>query len=163
MSTFSLKLVISSLLLIVFIGGFSQDQSANDKHSSLKNMIDSKSYQFHANSATPMKGRSVQLTSEYYLKIHSDSLDVYLPYYGRAYSVDYGSTDQGVEIKTTQFDYTADTTKKGGWQVTIIPKDKSKASKIFLSISSTGYTTVNITSNTRQPISYYGTIEGSPN
>jgi hypothetical protein len=149
-------------LTFIYISGNAQtstDQKKQDKHAQLKTMIDSRYFQFHALSATSMKGRTVQLSSEYILKMNKDSLDVDLPYYGRSYTADYPGTDVSVRFKSNQFTYSADSTKKGGWEITIIPKNESKANKINLSITSSGYCSMNISSNSRQAISYYGYIK----
>jgi hypothetical protein len=136
----------------------SADQEKQDKYAQLKRLIDSKKYHFHALSATSMKGRVRQLTTEYGLTLNNDSLNVDLPYFGRSYSADYAATDLSIQFNTSQFSYVADTTKKGGWEITIGPKNQPRANKIFMSVSASGYCTVQVTSNTRDPISYYGTI-----
>jgi hypothetical protein len=137
----------------------STDQKKQDKYAQLKSMIDSRHFQFHALSATSMKGKTVQLSSEFFLKLNKDSLDVDLPYYGRSYTADYPGTDVSVRFKSNQFTYSADSTKKGGWEIAIIPKNESKANKIYMSITSSGYCSLNISSNNRQAISYYGYIK----
>jgi Domain of unknown function (DUF4251) len=147
------------LLSIESVAQNGTDQKKLDKQVQLKSMIDSKHFQFHALSATSMKGKTVQLTSEYSLKLNKDSLNVDLPYYGRSYTADYPGTDVSVRFKSNQFTYSSDSTKKGGWEITIIPKNESKANKIYMAVTSSGYCTVNINSNTRQSISYYGYIK----
>jgi Domain of unknown function (DUF4251) len=159
--------IIRNLLLsAVMITGLtsaaqtSSDQKKQDQYARLKGMIEARKYKIHANSATSMKGNTIQLTSDYFLKINSDTLTVDLPYYGRSYTTDYPSTNLSVQFKTTNFSYAADSAKKGGWNINIIPKDQAKASKIYMSISSSGYCTIQISSNQRQAISYYGIIKG---
>ena len=133
-------------------------QSDQDKHAQLKSLIDSKKYLFNALSASSLRGKTFQLTGEYFLKMNQDSLIVDLPYYGRSYSSDYPATDLSIRFKTNQFTYTSDTTKKGGWNITIIPKSQPRATKIFMSVSSSGYCNMSINSNSRETISFYGTI-----
>lgn len=161
MSSSKFGRVLLPFLTVICLNSFAQsgaDQKKQDNYAQLKNLVDSKKFRFHALSATAQKGRTVQLTSGYYLKLNSDSLGVDLPYYGRAYSSDYGSTDVSVQFKTNQFTYSADSVKKGGWDITIVPKNQPKANKIFISITASGYSTVQITSNSRQAVSYYGNI-----
>jgi Domain of unknown function (DUF4251) len=158
--------IYSALLLLFmtfnFLHGFGQttsaDQKSTDKISQLKVLIESKKYQFDARSATSMRGKTVQLSSGYTIKINSDSLVVDLPYYGRSSTADYPATDVSVRFNSNQFTYKADSTKKGGWEITIQPKNESKANKIMLSVTSSGSCIVNISSSTRQPISYFGFI-----
>jgi hypothetical protein len=153
--------ILIPLLTILCLNGEAQSNSGQkkqDQYTRLKSMIDSKTFRFHAQSATSMKGRTKQLTSEYYLKINQDSLYVDLPYYGRAYSSDYPGTDLGFQFISRDFSYAVDTTKKGGWDITIKPKNEAKVNSIYITISSSGYCTVRINSSNRDPISYYGTI-----
>ncbi len=149
--------------ILIMISLYSQGQSGDaskkqDPAAQLKNLIESKRYRFHATSATSMKGMTKQLTGEYFLKLNSDSLEVDLPCYGRSYSTNYPPTDLSVQFTTTQFSYVADSTKKGSWVITITPKKETTASKINMSVTSSGYCTVQVSSNSRQPMSYYGTI-----
>ncbi|HET6991116.1 MAG TPA: DUF4251 domain-containing protein [Bacteroidia bacterium] len=147
--------------MFTFLQGFSQsdtEQKKQDQYNHLRNQIESRKFRFHALSATSMKGMTRQLTSDYFLKLDNDNLSVDLPYYGRSFTTNYPPTDLSTEFKTTQFSYQSDTLKKGGWDITIVPKNESNASKINLSITASGYCTVRISSNAREPISYYGTI-----
>jgi hypothetical protein len=152
------------LLPFIFLAclqGFSQsdaEQKKQDQFNQLKTRIDTRKFRFHALSATSMKGMTRQLTSDYFLNLNNDSLSVDLPYYGRSFTTNYPPTDLTTEFKTTQFSYQTDTLKKGGWDITIVPKNQSNASKISLSITTSGYCTVRVSSNSREPISYYGMI-----
>src|SRR5882757_7698898 len=149
------------LLTLICLESFAQsdaEQKKQDQLAQLKSQIDSRKFRFHALSATSMKGMTRQLTSDYFVKLNKDSLSVDLPYYGRSFTTNYPPTDLSTEFKTTQFSYKSDTLKKGGWDITIVPKNQSNASKISLSITTSGYCTVRVNSNSREPISYYGTI-----
>jgi Domain of unknown function (DUF4251) len=149
------------LLMLICLQGFSQsdaEQKTQDEFNRLKSQMDARKFRFHAQSATSMKGMTRQLTSEYFLKLNKDSLSVDLPYYGRSFTTNYPPTDLTTEFKTTQFSYKSDTLKKGGWEITIVSKNQANASKISLSVTTSGYCTVRVSSNSREPISYYGTI-----
>ncbi len=161
MSFYKYSRLLLPFLILICLQGFSQsgaEQKKQNQYNQLKNQIDSRKFRFHALSATSMKGMTRQLTSDYFLKLNNDSLSVELPYYGRSFTANYPPTDLSTEFKTTQFSYESDTLKKGGWDISIVPKNQSNASKISLSITTSGYSTVRVSSNSREPISYYGTI-----
>ena len=161
MPSFKFSRLFLPLLMIVCLHSFAQtsaDQKKKDEYIQMEKLIGSKKFHFHALSETSMKGITRQLTIDYGLKLNKDSLSVYLPYFGQSYSADYADTDLSIQFNTNQFSYVADTTKKGGWEITIVPKNQPRANKIFMSVSAGGYCTVQVTSNTRDPISYYGTI-----
>src|SRR4249919_271308 len=162
-----LKLCRSLLpaLLLTAMQGHAQSEADLKKKAALeqfKALIESKKYYFNANSATSMKGRTVQLSGGYFLKLNNDELVVNLPYYGRSFTTDYGAQNLSVDFTSKDFTYKADSTKKGGWEITITPANEPKATKINLSVGSEGYTTVRITSSSRQTISYYGQVTATP-
>jgi hypothetical protein len=146
--------------LLACISINSNAQSGDDqKKTDLKSIVQSRNYSFVAQSATTNKGKTIQLGYGYDLKVINDSLYVYLPYYGRAYTIAYSSnSDNGIQFASHDFIYSADSTKKQGWEINIKPKG-AKVTAIYLSINSNRYCTVRINSNDRDPISYYGTIK----
>ena len=95
------------------------------------------------------------------LVIHGDSLDAYLPYFGRAYSATPGDTNGGINFSSTSFSYDAQDAKNGGWIIIIKPKDEKSANDMQLSISEGGYATLQVTSNNRKMISFYGQVSGN--
>jgi hypothetical protein len=160
---------LSIILPLVAIASLHTDAQANtdqkkeDKYSQLQSLINSKKYRFHALSATSMRGRTIQLTSEYSIELNNDTLNVNLPYFGRSYSSDYLATDLSISFSSTQFDYNTDSSKKSGWEITIKPKNEPKANRIDMFVTTSGYCTVQVSSNSRQPISFYGTFESFHN
>jgi hypothetical protein len=166
MASYIVKRMLIPVFAIISVYGKAQseaDQKKQDQYANLKAHIDSKQYSFIAQSATTMKGKTIQLGSGgYFLKLNQDSLLVDLPYYGRGYSADYaGSSDMGIRLNTTNFSYAADTLKKGGWNIIIKKIQDSKVNTIYISVSASGYSTVRVNSNNRDPISFYGTITGN--
>lgn len=150
--------VIVLLLSLICLEGKAQTGKDQNKPE-IKSLIESRKYSFNAQSATSQRGKTVQLTSEYFMKLNNDSLQVDLPYYGRAYSTSYPpSNDMAMRFDSHDFSYVSDTVKKGGWEITIKPNKEPKATTIFLSVSKSGYCTVRIISNNRDQISYYGMI-----
>ncbi len=129
-----------------------------EKAAMIKNLVDSQRYVFKAQSAMPMSGRTRQLTSDYDLKVTHDQVVSYLPYFGRAYSAPIDPNQGGIQFTSKDFDYTRTTGKKGGWDVQIKPKDYRDVQQLSLNISETGYATLQVTSTSRQPISFYGYI-----
>jgi hypothetical protein len=157
--------VISVLSLILFFGGTplsAQDtkkEKENKKEASVRSLINAQQYTFEAQMAIPIGMRSRQLTSTYELKVTKDTVDCYLPYFGKAYRAPIGSSEGGIQFKTTDFKYTLSQRKNGGWDITITPKSAGDTRQMTLYISSTGYSTLQVNSNNRQPISFNGYIK----
>lgn len=125
-------------------------------------LLAGKSYVFKAQTALPMTGGSRQLTSNYYeLKITKDSIRSFLPFFGRAYTAPMNAEDAGIQFTSTAFVYSEKEKKKGGWDVQIKPKDTKDVRQMVLNISSSGFATLQVISNTRETISFTGRIEES--
>lgn len=104
------------LALLVGIPTLSAQQSKKEKKEQKKEavmkLIESENYKIDVNTAMPMRGRSIPLTSSYSLTIRNDSVISYLPYYGRAYSIPYGGGD-GLNFKAILKEYNVEMDKKG--------------------------------------------------
>lgn len=148
-------------LFILFIGvfGMKASHAQESNEATLKNLLTSKNFIFKAQSAWPLQGTVVQLTPGFDMRVLSDSINTYLPYFGRSYQASYGSTNGGINFTTTKFDYKLKEKSKGGWELTIKPSDAKDINQLSYSISKNGFATLQVTSNSRQAISFYGVIE----
>jgi len=150
-------------LVAIAILGFSCKSGENltkeETISRMKEKIESTNYTFVPQTALPMGGRSVNLNYSYSLKVSKDTVASYLPYFGRAYSAPISPTDGGIKFTSKDFEYTISENKKGMWDVNIITKDIQPKYTLNLSIGDTGYATLTVNENNRQPISFYGKIE----
>lgn len=85
-------LIVAVLFLLV--AGTSGAQTREEKKEALKTyvgeQVNGRTFKLEASMAYPMSGRSIPLTTPYGLQMKKDSVDVYLPYYGRAYQIPYG-------------------------------------------------------------------------
>ena len=131
---------------------------AQDKQNQIKDAIESKQYVFHAQTAMPLSGGARQLTTDYELKVTGNSVVSALPFFGRAYSLPYGTNDGGFNFTSTKFDYSVSPQKKGGWDISIKPTDVQDFKEFSLSVSRGGYGTLQVISNNRQPISFSGYV-----
>jgi hypothetical protein len=146
-----------------------KDDKKAAKNAETAKMVNGKKFLFNANYVNPMRGGGRELTSPYDLTILKDTITAFLPYFGRAYSSNYGSTDNGIKFTWTHFDYVAKPGKKGGWDILISPKegdknigDANSVQSVRLSISVDGYGSLQVMSTNRDPISFNGTVEKIP-
>jgi Domain of unknown function (DUF4251) len=129
------------------------------KATAMKNLIDSGVYVFRAQSVMPMSGRVRQLTTDdYTLKITREKITSDLPYFGQAYTAPMDPTKTGIQFTSKDFSYTMTPRKKGGWDVLIKPKDYKDVQQMTLTISSAGYASLQVISNSRQAISFNGIV-----
>jgi len=130
---------------------------AQKNDSSTANLIQSKYYVFKVQTILPTGGNIRHVTSDYDLTISGDSLISYLPYFGRAYmGVD--PNDGGLNFTSTNFGYSIQNRKKGGWDIVITPKDTKDVRTMTFNISENGYGSLQVISNNRSAISYNGYV-----
>jgi hypothetical protein len=141
------------------LGQNGKQQKENRNQQAVEQLINSQHYTFIPNTVLPSRGVSKTLTSEYQLKIRKDTLEASLPYFGRAYTASISLTENPLDFKTTDFKYTITESKKGGWDISIIPKNAGDARQLTLSVSQDGYASLQIICNNRDPISFNGYIQ----
>ena len=133
-------------------------QNKKDKKEQIKRIIEAQNYVFKAQTALPTSGATRQLTSDYDLRISKDTILSDLPYFGRAFTAPLNPSEGPLRFTSTDFQYSVANRKKGGWNVTITPKDVQDPKQINMSIFDNGTASVVVTSYNRQPISFNGYI-----
>jgi outer membrane phospholipase A len=122
-----------------------------------KAIVESKNFVFNARNANPMSARSINLTTDYDVKITNDSIYSYLPYYGVSHSAVYGGTESPM-IFSQPFETISSEEVKNGYLVKVAVKNGSDRLDFSFHISVTGSTTLSVSSMNRQAISYYGEV-----
>ena len=136
----------------------SKQTKKNEEIALIKEAVDNQSYVFNAQSILPMSGITRQLNGGYDLSITHDKVNSFLPYMGRIYTPPIDPANGPLRFTSTDFVYAVKEQKKGGWQVSIKPKDVSTVREFILSISTDGYATLQVSGNDRQPVTFYGYI-----
>jgi hypothetical protein len=159
-----LKISLTFLLMLMIVNANAQQTAkqikAQEKAASIKHKINEQKYTFIAQYAQPLRGTQKYLTSDYDLRVKRDSVIAWLPYFGRAYmDVPYNSNDDGIKFTSTKFDYKIVEKKKGGWTITIVLNDVRRSQKLFLDVFTNGSATLQVTSNSRDAITFQGYIK----
>jgi hypothetical protein len=149
------------LAIIAFIClpgiGWAQ-QHKIDKKAEIKKIVEAQNYVFKAQTALPTAGATRQLTSDYDLRISKDTIISDLPYFGRAYTAPLNPSEGPLQFTTTKFQYMVSNNKKGGWNISITPKDLTDPRELIMTIFDNGSASVVVNSNNRQPISFNGYV-----
>lgn len=153
--------ITTILFVFLLLGCKSGDNLSKDEIISLMNeKVASSRYTFVAQTAIPLSGRSINLDNSYSLKVSKDTIESYLPYFGRAYTAPISpSADGGIKFVSTDFKYNVSDKKKGMWDISIETNDVPVRYKLFLKIGDSGYGTLIVQETNRQSISFYGKIE----
>lgn len=146
-------------ILLAITAGFGNVRAQETSAAVLKSLLATKTFVFKAQSAWPLQGTVVQLSAGYDMKVLDDSINTYLPYFGRAYQAGYATSGGGISFTSNKFDYRLKEKNKGGWELVIKPLDVRDVTLLTYSVSTGGYATLQVTSNSRQAISFYGVIE----
>jgi hypothetical protein len=117
--------------------------------------------QFLAQSAQPMGGGMIHLTTEYTLVIEGDQVISYLPYYGIAYSAEYGGGEGGIKFSETAASSFWKETRKG-YEIRMEVKTRKDNYWIYLTFSPLGYAGLDVTCQNRQPIHFSGIVQPVP-
>ncbi|HUM48485.1 MAG TPA: DUF4251 domain-containing protein [Chitinophagales bacterium] len=160
---FTLKIFIA----LTFAGLFTTtptvqaQDSKKDKQAARSQAVQKKvmnrEYLVEIQSVIPSGGRMRQLSPGYSLQVKTDSIICNLPYFGEAHSPAVGSGG-GYNFIATQFDYSSEPAKKGGWEIHIKTKDQQENPDIYLTIFENGSASIRINSMSRESISYSGTL-----
>ena len=161
-----LKVVLVSISLLAFLSvnkSFSQTPKEKKKiehAAAIKTaVVDSQHYVFRAQTAIPAQEMVRNLTYGYEVVVSSKKIDSYLPYFGVAYTADYGATSSPLEFISSNFSYSMANGKKSGWNISIQTNDTKDFKKLFLSIFENGTATLQVVGSDRQPISFNGIVE----
>jgi hypothetical protein len=150
--------ILGILLIVNFVLPVSPIKAQADVES-IKNCVASQHFIFKAQTALPSGGASRLLEADYYdVRVQKDSLAVFLPYFGRAYSITNYPSDGGIQFTSTKFDYKWTKGKKAGWDISIKPKDARDIRELTINVSENGTADLKIISDNRQPISFLGYI-----
>jgi hypothetical protein len=157
---------ITAILSVIFITAIcplsaqkTKQEKKAEKEAAIKALMDAQHFDFEAQTAVPVGMKTRQLTSAYEVRVRKDTIESYLPYFGKAYTAPISSSDAGIQFKTTDFKYISKEGKKGGWDITIDLKKAGDTRSMIFYISADGYATLQVMSNNRQSISFYGSIK----
>jgi len=124
----------------------------------VRNMVDSSQFIFVAERVIPLRGSTRYLTSRYDVVVKKDSVDCYLPFFGRAFQAPIDPSKGGIQFTSANFSYVLNS-KNGGWEVLIKPNDYQDVQQLLFTIFGNGTATLNVVNTHRDPISFYGYIE----
>lgn len=147
-------------IVLFFIAVISFAQlHAQDSAKTIKSVLDAKRYSFVPQTMMPMKGKTRHVNDgSFSLDVKGDSLVVYLPYIGEAYSAPIGSGEAGYNFTSTDYTYTVKEGKKNRYEVSIKVNDKFSGTEFNLTVFDNKSASLYARSSSKQGISYNGDI-----
>lgn len=162
-------LLLTTLFSLSLLPGYSQLNNEKRKkfraerklkmEAKVKQLMDSRNFVFEGKTALPMGGAAIDLTTNTNsVKFSPEKITSYMPFYGEAYSIDYGG-DAGYKFEAKPETFTTERLKGDkGYRVHVrvpIPRDKVEMN---LNVGNDGSATLVINSYQRKSISYIGKI-----
>ena len=154
-----MKYLIIIIMLLIGTSAQPAAKKKEEKAKKIKELVESQQFRFVARTALPRTGSAINLTCHYDLEVDSMNVISWLPFYGRAYQVEYGG-DGGIKFEETAKSIKVELDKKKkNYKVSIELNTTKDSYQINMSISLSGYANLDVTSVHRQGISFYGIIE----
>jgi hypothetical protein len=151
-----MKKFVTVLFMFTVFTGYAKDDDVNAD--SIKTLIETKSFVFIPQSALPMKGGMISVTSSFDVRVSGDTIVAYLPYYGEAKTAIFPGEDAGIKFTSTIQKYEVKKTKHG-WNVYIKPKGSGHNIEMYFSISKSGHVMLRVSDYRRDPITFNGYLK----
>ncbi|MDR3296819.1 MAG: DUF4251 domain-containing protein [Prevotellaceae bacterium] len=148
----------AALLGCLALGAEGKAQQTADDAAKVRQLVEQQRYRFVAHDAQPMKGRLILLSWEYDLRVSTDTISAYLPYYGRAYTAPVDPLNIGIKFSSLSFDYSAKPAQNKGWDIRIQTKDTPTHYDLRLYVSTSGSAMLVVYDPNRQSITFHGEV-----
>ena len=146
-----LMLLLALLVGLPTLSAQSKKEKKEQKKEAVKELIVSENYKIDVNTAMPMRGRSIPLTSLYSLEIRNDSVISY-------YSIPYGGGN-GLNFKAPLKEYNMKLDKKGNSVITFTARNPEDKFDFRVKVYSNGSTSIDVNMQNRQSISFQGELD----
>ncbi|ANI89867.1 hypothetical protein A9P82_11560 [Arachidicoccus ginsenosidimutans] len=166
------KLLLATFTAFIIVSCSSVKNAADKvgQQAKLARLVQSQNFIFNARYVIPQRmnilniipnnvGQLQNLSPGYYLSVSPDSVKAYLPYFGRAYSAPYSTTDNGININTKDFKYSYKANRKGMYTISIDIHNDKYTQSFTLNVGSSNYASLQVQSINRDAISFYGSVE----
>lgn len=159
-----MRLISFITLMLISLTVVAQDSKKEKKEAAYREaleLVESQHFEFIARRALPPKVRAIDLsTNANFLRVRNNRGSAQIPYFGRAFSGGYSSSDGGIRFDSTFESYDVQKDDKKN-RVTIKFKIKGEGDTYTctLTIPSIQNVSLNVLSNKKQSINYTGYIQ----
>lgn len=121
-------------------------------------IVASQNFTIIAQIAQPMSWQQIPLSSSYFLTLKGDSVEVILPYFGRAYMVSYASMDGGIKLNSPIENYLKKQKRKN-IEISFETRTETDSYQFQITVTSSGYASIFVSSDNRQSINFNGILD----
>lgn len=153
------KYLISAVILVAMLTGCATSAERLERQAReaamVKEALQNRRYTIDIHMMHPLRGRAVNVTSNYSVGVKGDTLVSYLPYFGRAYQVPYGG-GKGLNFTAPITGYQSETDRKGTTRIMLTSENEEDSYLYVLEVFSNGESSVEVQSRQRDRIYYTG-------
>lgn len=159
-----MKCLISLIIAVLTLASCStadkvaRDERRREKAGMVAESIESGRYRVGVRTAYPVRGGAVQVTGDYGLEVSGDSVTVYLPYFGRGYTLPYGG-GKGLNFKALTTEYDVRKMKRGRTRVEFSTRNDEDTYRFTVDVFDNGQVSIYVQPQQRSRISYSGELE----
>lgn len=148
-----------SVLLLTACGTVQTAAEKEAKALEIRNAVEAFDFKFNATYAYPTGYRSIYLSPYYDVVVSPDTVDVYLPFYGRAYRAPMNPDEGGYRFTSTDFEYKILPGKKAGNHLVEIKiNDQRRDLQFYIDVWENGSARLEVLDVDRQSISFAGEV-----
>lgn len=152
----AMAVLIISLVLYSCSSSKEVNQQGN---TTIATAIDSSNWVFTALQVRPQTGRSGMVNGVYTVAFTPGKLNIYLPYFGRAYgNADLLSNKSPLDVIFTAFTENKEQEKTNRWRIVFKPADQKEIQSLSFVLFTNGTASLDIILTNRSPISFTGTV-----
>ena len=133
----------------------SVSETATARADEIMEAATSRMFTVSVNTANTRRGRTVPVTSDFRLRVCGDSVFSYLPYFGRAYSVQHGG-GKGLNFDSRVADYTVRAVDKGTVRIEFRTRTDEDVYRYRIEVGGNGSATIYVRAQQRDDISFDG-------
>ena len=153
------KYLISAVILVAMLTGCATSAERLERQAREAAMVEealqNRRYTIDIHMMHPLRGRAVNVTSNYSVEVKGDTLVSYLPYFGRGYQVPYGG-GKGLNFIAPITGYQSETDRKGTTRIMLTSENEEDSYLYVLEVFSNGESSVEVQSRQRDRIYYTG-------
>lgn len=159
-----MKCLISLIIAVLTLAScatadkVARDERRREKAGMVAESIESGRYRVGIRTAYPIRGGAVQVTGDYGLEVSGDSVTVYLPYFGRGYTLPYGG-GKGLNFKALTTEYDVRKMKRGRTRVEFSTRNDEDTYRFTVDVFDNGQVSIYVQPQQRSRISYSGELE----
>jgi len=160
------RLIKLATFVVIILGSFAacavQKTTAQQDDAAIliRDAVENSEFRFVAERAQPTSFRSVFLSAPFDVRVLPDTVQVHLPFFGRAFRALMNPSEGGYNFTSTDFEYSVTPGRRAGnWLVQIVFNDLHSSIQFNFDIWDSGSANLRITDVNRESISFQGRIE----